>query len=81
MGGSAHRSVWYQLAREAAAGNGRASASTDGARSDSDDLLLSWRENGDRRARAAFIERNLPHARRLARRYERTHEPLEDLVQ
>jgi RNA polymerase sigma-B factor len=38
-------------------------------------------DNDDRHARAQLIERFLPLARSLARRYERGSEPLEDLVQ
>jgi RNA polymerase sigma-B factor len=45
-------------------------------------LLRAWIECGDRRARAALIERFLPLARSLAGRYHhRSGEPLEDLVQ
>lgn len=44
-------------------------------------LLHAWIERGDRRARAALIERFLPLARSLAGRYHRSEEPLEDLVQ
>jgi RNA polymerase sigma-B factor len=44
-------------------------------------LFHAWVERGDRRARAQLIERFLPLARSLARRYERGSEPLEDLVQ
>ena len=36
---------------------------------------------GDRRARELLVERYLPLARRLARRYQRADEPLDDLVQ
>jgi RNA polymerase sigma-B factor len=48
-----------------------------------DDLRLfrAWVDHGDRHARARLIERFLPLARSLARRYERGSEPLEDLVQ
>ncbi|MDP1846397.1 MAG: SigB/SigF/SigG family RNA polymerase sigma factor [Solirubrobacteraceae bacterium] len=44
-------------------------------------LFRAWVDQGDRRARAQLIERFLPLARSLARRYERGAEPLEDLVQ
>jgi RNA polymerase sigma-B factor len=48
-----------------------------------DDLRLfhAWVDHGDRRARGQLIERFLPLARSLARRYQRGSEPLEDLVQ
>ena len=44
-------------------------------------LFRAWIERGDRRARAQLIERFLPLARSLARRYQRGSEPLDDLVQ
>ena len=44
-------------------------------------LFRAWVDGGDRRARTQLIERFLPLARSLARRYERGSEPLEDLVQ
>lgn len=44
-------------------------------------LFRAWVGDGDRHARALLIERFLPLARSLARRYERGSEPLEDLVQ
>lgn len=44
-------------------------------------LFRAWIDRGDRHARARLIERFLPLARSLARRYERGSEPLEDLVQ
>jgi len=37
--------------------------------------------DGDQRAREQLVERFLPLARQLARRYQRTDEPLDDLVQ
>ncbi len=40
-----------------------------------------WQNDGDQDARAALIERYLPLARRLARRYAQADEPLDDLVQ
>jgi RNA polymerase sigma-B factor len=44
-------------------------------------LFRAWLDSGDRHARAALIERFLPLARSLARRYHRSGEPLEDLIQ
>jgi RNA polymerase sigma-B factor len=44
-------------------------------------LFARLRADGDRRAREQLIERYLPLARRLARRYQRTDEPMDDLVQ
>jgi RNA polymerase sigma-B factor len=44
-------------------------------------LFARVRGHGDTRAREQLIERYLPLARRLARRYQRAEEPLEDLVQ
>ncbi len=45
------------------------------------ELFARARERGETRARELLIERYLPLARRLARRYQRAEEPLEDLVQ
>ncbi len=44
-------------------------------------LFLRYRRKGDRATREELIRRHLPLARRLARRYEHSSEPLEDLVQ
>jgi RNA polymerase sigma-B factor len=44
-------------------------------------LFKAWIDHRDRNARAALIERFLPLARSLARRYQRGSEPLDDLVQ
>jgi RNA polymerase sigma-B factor len=46
-----------------------------------DELFVRCRRDGDPSARAELVERFLPLARRLARRYERANEPLEALVQ
>jgi RNA polymerase sigma-B factor len=45
------------------------------------ELFARARKHGDAKARDQLIARYLPLARRLARRYQRTEEPLEDLVQ
>jgi len=45
------------------------------------ELFSRLRERGDSRAREHLVERYLPLARRLARRYQRADEPIEDLVQ
>jgi RNA polymerase sigma-B factor len=44
-------------------------------------LFRAWIDGGDRSARAELIERFLPLARSIAGRYNRSGEPLEDLVQ
>jgi RNA polymerase sigma-B factor len=50
---------------------------------DADDrqLLRRWHENGDERARLELVERTLPLARTLARRYANKGESLDDLEQ
>jgi RNA polymerase sigma-B factor len=45
------------------------------------ELFMRAHQQHDVRAREQLIERYLPLARRLARRYQRAEEPLEDLVQ
>jgi RNA polymerase sigma-B factor len=44
-------------------------------------LFARYRRSGDREAHEALVQRFLPLARSLARRYERSSEPLDDLVQ
>jgi RNA polymerase sigma-B factor len=52
------------------------------ARSREERLLLErFHRHGDKDARTALVERFLPLARQLARRYQRPDEPLDDLVQ
>jgi RNA polymerase sigma-B factor len=44
-------------------------------------LLIRYHEAGDAKAREELVERFLPLARQLARRYQRQNEPLDDLMQ
>jgi RNA polymerase sigma-B factor len=44
-------------------------------------LLVRYHESGDTGAREELVKRFLPLARQLARRYQRTNEPLDDLMQ
>jgi len=44
-------------------------------------LLIRYHRNGDQSAREELVQRLLPLARRMARRYRRSDEPLDDLVQ
>jgi RNA polymerase sigma-B factor len=53
----------------------------DDSRARKDRMIFVRREAGDPRARDELIERFLPLARSLARRYDHSGEPLEDLVQ
>jgi RNA polymerase sigma-B factor len=46
-----------------------------------DELFLRWQQDRDPAAREALVARFLPLARSLARRYDRSSEPFEDLVQ
>ena len=45
------------------------------------ELFRRWREKRERRVRDELIERFLPLARKLARRYASANEPFDDLVQ
>src|SRR6201999_551761 len=51
------------------------------ARSRADRVLLERAHRGDAGAREQLVQRFLPLARQLARRYQRGGEPLDDLVQ
>jgi RNA polymerase sigma-B factor len=44
-------------------------------------LLVRYHRHGDQMAREQLVQRLLPLARRMARRYRRSDEPLDDLVQ
>jgi RNA polymerase sigma-B factor len=44
-------------------------------------LFLAWQRDGDEFARQRLVERYIPLARRLARRYVGSVEPIDDLVQ
>jgi RNA polymerase sigma-B factor len=46
-----------------------------------DELFARWQKLGERRARDELVERYMPLARRLARRYLGAREPFEDLLQ
>lgn len=50
-------------------------------RVDTNELFVRLREHGDPRARAELVERFLPLARKLARRYSGAREPFDDLLQ
>jgi RNA polymerase sigma-B factor len=45
------------------------------------ELFVRWQQHGDEAAREALVRRYLPLAKRLARRYMRSSEPVEDLQQ
>ena len=44
-------------------------------------LLIRYHRHGDQAAREELVQRLLPLARRMARRYRRSDEPLDDLIQ
>lgn len=48
---------------------------------DSRELFARWQRDGDAAAREALVRRHMPLARGLARRYGRSSEPFEDLLQ
>jgi RNA polymerase sigma-B factor len=55
---------------------------TDRANSDDlDELFARWQRQDDRGARETLVQRFMPLARSLARRYDRSSEPFDDLLQ
>jgi RNA polymerase sigma-B factor len=50
-------------------------------RTDNTELFVRWRRSGDQRAREELVDRFLPLARNLARRYSGAREPFDDLLQ
>jgi RNA polymerase sigma-B factor len=51
------------------------------ANTDNAELFIRWQKDGDQRAREELVERFLPLARNLARRYAGAREPFDDLLQ
>ena len=45
------------------------------------ELFIRWQQRGDHAARESLVQRFTPLARNLARRYGRSSEPFEDLLQ
>jgi len=74
-----HAARQPRFARGAQQGDGMGAANSD--RADERWLFARYQRHGDRAAQEALVNRFLPLARQLARRYARSSEPLEDLVQ
>jgi len=51
------------------------------ANDDTGELFARWQQEGDSTAREVLLQRFMPLARSLARRYDRSSEPYEDLLQ
>jgi RNA polymerase sigma-B factor len=52
-----------------------------GAQDDQAQLFKRWQQDGDQQAREALVRQFMPLVRSLARRYDRSSEPFEDLLQ
>src|SRR5436309_11270415 len=50
-------------------------------KTDNTKLFIRWQQHGDQRAREELVDRFLPLARNLARRYAGAREPFDDLLQ
>ena len=68
----------YAPARDSSGRDAHGSAS---GQAEARSLFLAWQRDGDQRARERLVERYMPLARRLARRYVRGTEPFDDLMQ
>ncbi len=54
---------------------------TEAGEAEFDELFRLWQQHGDQGARDALVQRFMPLTRNLARRYNRSSEPFEDLMQ
>ena len=80
--GKGLESIDHQADHGASSGGYPPSSDDRAARSREDRRLLErYHRHGDRAAREALVQRFLPLARQLARRYQRGSEPLDDLIQ
>src|SRR5437764_4286714 len=59
----------------------REQSALDRSRTNNKQLFVRWQQDGDQRAREELVDRFLPLARNLARRYAGAREPFDDLLQ